>query len=143
MKKIKLSAVAFAELVVYIEDARSKESIAPVFKLADLAQLYRSRLQQLGVISETRMHTTRLKQKLLARFPDMRAQIKGRDVLLAFDEDVGHAISKACDYDDDDDAVLLARAAQIVRRTCLIQVSSLVCSMKIAKKILCHLCCLH
>lgn len=112
----KILAVVFAELVVYIEDARSKESIAPVFKLADMAQLYRSRLQQLGVISETRMHTTRLKQKLLARFPDMRAHSKGRDILLAFDEDVGHAINKACEYDDDDDAILLARATQIVRR---------------------------
>ena len=111
-----MDAIVFAELVMYIEEARFEESTTPVFKLADMAQLYSLRLQQLGVTNEKRMHTTRLKQRLLACFPDMRAQSKGRDVLLAFDEDVGYALSKACEQDCDSDAVHLARAAQIVRR---------------------------
>ena len=35
---------------------------------------------------------------------------------MAFEEDVGAAVAKACELDSDNDAVHLARAAQIVRR---------------------------
>ena len=111
-----ISGIVFAELVMYMEEARLEASTAPVFKLADMAQLYMSRMEQFGVVSDKRMHTTRLKQRLLANFPDLRAQSKGRDVILAFDKDIGAALGKACKQDSDSDAVHLARAAQIVRR---------------------------
>ena len=101
---------------MYIEEARLEATTAPVFKLADMAQLYMSRMQQFGVVSDKRMHTTRLKQRLLAHFPDMRAQSKGRDIMLVFDEDIGAALDRACEQDNDSDAVHLARAAKIVRR---------------------------
>ena len=53
-----MDAIVFAELVIYIEEARFEESTAPVFKLADMAELYSLRLQQLGVTvtNEKRMH---------------------------------------------------------------------------------------
>ena len=35
-----LHSIAFAELVAYMEDFRMEGSVAPVFKLADLAHLY-------------------------------------------------------------------------------------------------------
>lgn len=108
-----IAGVVFAELV---EEARFEASTAPVFKLADMAQLYTSRMHQFGVTSDKRMHTTRLKQRLLAHFPDLRAQSKGRDILLVFDEDIGVALGTACEQDSDSDAVHLARATQIVRR---------------------------
>ncbi len=111
-----ISGIVVAELVMYIEETRLETSTAPVFKLADLAHLYMSRMEQLGFVSDTRVNTTRLKQRLLAHFPDLRAQSKGRDVLLVFDEDIGAALGKACEQDSDSDAVHLARAAQIVRR---------------------------
>ncbi len=79
-----------------------------------MAKLYSLQLRQLGNTDEKRMHTTRLKHRLLARFPDMRAQSKGRDVLLVFDEDVGYALSKAFEQNSENDAVHVARAAQIV-----------------------------
>ena len=91
-------------------------STAPVFKLADMAQLYMSRMQQFGLTSDKRMHTTRLKHRLLAHFPAMRAQSKGRDIMLVFDELIGAALGKAYEQDSDSDAVHLAHAAQIVRR---------------------------
>ena len=59
-----------------------------MFKLAYLVELYLSRMQQLGVKLGTRVHSTRMKERLLAEFPDMRAHPKGRDVLLVFEEDV-------------------------------------------------------
>ena len=48
-------------------------------RLADLVQLYQSRMEQLGVQLDTRVHSTRLKQRLLAQFPDLREHTKGRE----------------------------------------------------------------
>ena len=76
---------------MYVEEVRLEASTVPVFKLADMAQLYMSRMQQFGLTSDKRMHTTRLKQRLLSHFPAMRAQSKGRDIMLVFDEDIGAA----------------------------------------------------
>ena len=101
---------------MYIEEMRQiDEERAPVFKLSNLAQLYTSRLEQLGVKRDVKVHTTRLKQRLLAHFTDMQAQKKGREVLLAFEEDIGTALAKVCEFDSDNDAIHLARAAKIVR----------------------------
>ena len=49
-----MSAVVFAELVLYIEETRQDEETAPVFKLSDLVHLpYQSRMEQLGVQRDT------------------------------------------------------------------------------------------
>ena len=106
----------FAELVPYIEEAMLDKETAQVFKLANLVELYQSRMQQLGVKLDTRVHSTRLKHRLLAQFPDMREHTKGRDVQLVSEEDVGAALTKVCELDSDNDVVLLARAAQTMRR---------------------------
>ncbi len=94
-KKETLSGIVFAELVMYIEEARLDRETAPVFKLSDLALLYNSRMEQLGLKLDVGVHTTRLKQRLLVQFPDMRAQKKGRDILLVFEEDISAALAKA------------------------------------------------
>ncbi|KAG7172779.1 hypothetical protein Hamer_G007018 [Homarus americanus] len=60
-----------------------------------------------------RVHSTRLKKRILAQFPNMQEHNKGRDILLAFEDDIGDALAKACEYDHDNDAVHLLRAAQI------------------------------
>lgn len=67
----------FTELVFHIEETREHDGTAPVFKLTVLAQLYKTRMEQLGVDVDTRVHSTRLKEGLLAEFPDMRAYTKG------------------------------------------------------------------
>ena len=46
----------------------------------------------------------------------MEAHKQGRDTVLISNEDVGTALSKACEHDADNDVVHLARAANIVRR---------------------------
>ncbi|XP_045131595.1 uncharacterized protein LOC123516404 [Portunus trituberculatus] len=53
---------------------------------------------------------------ILANFPDLKAYKEGRDILLAFDEDIGSALTKVCEKEYDDEAITLAKAAQIVRR---------------------------
>ena len=87
-----------------------------MFKLANLVELSQSRMQKLGLKLDTRVDSTRLKQRLLAQFPDMRTHTKGRDVLLIFEEDVGAALTKACELDSDNDVVHHERVAQTVRR---------------------------
>jgi len=111
-----MEAIAFAELVMYIEEQIDEEK-ASVFKLSDLyssIQVYIT-TEQLGIKTNERVHVTRLKQHLLAQFNDMRAQKKGRDVLMAFEEDIGPALAKACELDSDSDAIHLARVAKVVR----------------------------
>ncbi len=54
-------------------------------------KLYSTRLEQLGVKEHTRPHSTDLINRILAQIPDLRARREGRDVLLAFDEDIGPA----------------------------------------------------
>ena len=44
--------IAFAELVAFMEDINSDEDSAPVFKLVDIAQLYKVRLEQLCMTGE-------------------------------------------------------------------------------------------
>ncbi len=97
-----LHGIALA-LIVYIDEAQSDE-VSPVFRLADLMELYSARLKQLGLEKQVgRIHSTRLKERILAHLPGIRAHSEGRDVLLAFDTDVGLALRKACEKDSDDE----------------------------------------
>ena len=74
-KEREVSGIVFAELVLYmyIEEAMLDKETAHVFKLTTLVELYQSRMQQLGVKLDTRVHSTRLMQRLLAQFPDIHA----------------------------------------------------------------------
>ena len=117
-----LQGIALAELLAYIEDCRSESlenNQAPMFKLADLNQMYMTRLNDLGAETTSRMHSTRLKERILANIPDMQAHKQGRDVYLVFTDDVGLALKKALDSDYDEEAIVLAKAAEIVRRDIL------------------------
>jgi len=62
------------------------------------------------------IHCTCLKEKLIAAVPGLTAHTKGREVLLAFDEDIGPLICDAFCEDNDADAMCLARAAKTVRK---------------------------
>ncbi|KAJ8050258.1 hypothetical protein HOLleu_03392 [Holothuria leucospilota] len=90
--------------------------VAPIFRLSDLVYLHTARLEQLGIDVAGRVHSTDLKKRVLAYFPDMEAHKQGRDVVLISNEDVEPALRKACEHDADGDAVHLVRAASIVRR---------------------------
>ena len=82
-----------------------------MFRLADLANLYEERLTQLGS-SFAQVHSTRLKNKLLQKMPELEAHLKGRDVLLMFEKDIGPAIAFACDYND---TMHMAKTAGMIR----------------------------
>lgn len=50
--------VVLAELIAYIEDMRSNQTIAPVFKLSELKKLYLSKLQTYGILSDSRVNSS-------------------------------------------------------------------------------------
>lgn len=91
------------------------DETSPVFKLAELVHLYKSRMERLGIKHGGRVHTDRLKQKMLAHFLNMCAQHQAGDVLTAFNENPGDALAKASELDRDLHVVQLVRAVQIVR----------------------------
>ena len=112
---------ALAELLSYIEETRTESTYSiPIFKFADLAKLYTSHLKQLGVNILGRIHTTDLKNQIWSKFPDMQNHRQGRDILLAFDEDIGLALQRVFESDLDEEAISLSKAAKIVRRDLLI-----------------------
>ena len=83
-----LHGIAFTELVAFMEDLR-KVDIAPVFKLTDLAFMYKTQLEQLGADVEGWMHTSRLKERLLSVLPDLQTHSQGKCIILRFNEDIG------------------------------------------------------
>jgi len=83
--------------------------------MADMKNLYITRLNELG-LDQVQVHTTRLKDRILAAIPDLRSQTEGRDILLVYDEDIGTALKQACNDDCDSDALNLAKASNIIRR---------------------------
>ncbi|CAB4038770.1 Hypothetical predicted protein [Paramuricea clavata] len=111
--------IAFAELVSYIEDVQNDNIVAPVLYLADLISLYTKRLEQLGTSLSGRVHSTRLKNKILCYFPEMEAHSQGNKVILVFKDHIGTALRQMCDVYADSDAAHLARAAKIVRKDIL------------------------
>lgn len=120
--------IALAELVSYLKEKKeekhatvsnmkeNKDKKNPtVFILADLVKLYDMKLQQLGTVS-TKTNSTRLKDRILAQFSDLTSHTEGRNVLLAFEDDVGVLLKQASEKNYDDEAMYLAKAASIIRR---------------------------
>ena len=86
--------------------------VTPVFKLMDL-------IMRGWTHTSGRIHSTKLKNRILSYFPDMDIHKQGRDVVLICNEDNDTALKKACEGDTDMDAVHLAEAANLVRRDML------------------------
>ena len=86
----------------------------PVFKLSDLIK-HNSSLQDLGLTLQTRIRSTRFKQRLLAQSEDIAAYNEGREVMSAFNCDIGEVISTAASTNYDDDGYILAKAERILR----------------------------
>ena len=53
------------------------------------------------------------RQEYLSVFPDLRAHLQGRNVMLSFNDDIGDALKKACYHNSDNDAMHLAQAAKV------------------------------
>ena len=99
-----------------MKDTHIESDTAPVFRLAELARLYKTRQRLIGADVSYRFNNTHLKTRILAYQQDRQAYREGRNVLLAFSKDVGAALRQAYERDFDDEAWILSKAAKIVRR---------------------------
>ena len=86
-------AIALAELISFIEEIHQSENQSEhIFKLSNLMQLYRSKLEQFGGNMSERTHATLLKEKLLTQIPDLEARKGKYDIVLHFKYDVGETL---------------------------------------------------
>ena len=84
--------------------------------LKDLICLYTTRLNQLGLTVDKKVNSTDFKHRILLNIPDIQAHAQGKYIILAFESDIGQAIKRACDKSCDSEALILAKAANIVRK---------------------------
>ena len=84
------------ELISDVQNPKTEEPRKIVFKLSVLRKELCKRLKLQGVTAENpEMHPTRLKEKLIEAIPQLTAHIESREVLPAFEEDIGSLIPHA------------------------------------------------
>lgn len=105
-----------SQLLSFIEEERESKSMS-LFKMSELCKVYDSQFRELHCSYNKKVHTTRLKERLLHMVPNLQAQRQGKETVLIFDTDVSSLLNFARTLDDD--AFHLARAAQIVRKDIL------------------------
>ena len=114
-------SIALSEVITHLENSRMEmvENLeTPLLKLSDVTKVYHEKLQQFGIQINSRIHSTRLKEKLMANIPGLTAHKQGKEVLLIFKEDIGSALSISNDQSDEK-ALCLAQAAKIIREDIL------------------------
>ena len=103
---------AFVELISYIKKAMDSGIL---FKLSDIHSMYVDRLENLGL--KKLINKTRLKDRLLDRFPEAQVQCDGKNTVLIFREGMRSMLKEALmkgDYTEE--AFVLAKAACILRK---------------------------
>ena len=93
-KPQRLEGIAMAEVVTFIEESRKTGAELPTFRLADLAKIYTSALEQLGMKTTAKLNTYHLKKRIVHQVPSLEYFNKGHDVYLVFREDVGNTLQK-------------------------------------------------
>ena len=104
--------IAIAQVVDYIQ-AEQEKSDKPVL-LSKLSKLYQQKLKDLGM-SQQRINSHHLKNRMLALCPELKSYQEGKYVYLASDHDVANLL-KETSYSHDEDALILLKAASILRR---------------------------
>ena len=114
-----IHAQILAELALYMEQVANEEK-GTVFKLSELATIYKTRVQELGGHTPETIHTTKLKNRLMVQVDNLK-KFKGKNdhCYLCFDENVGDVLKSFYEMDWDDEAFILAEAAKILRRNVL------------------------
>ena len=80
--------------------------------------LYTNKIIYFGVSNEVAesVHTTSVKQQILEHFPSLVETKDGNSILLTLDREMGRALIEACKSTCLDDGIILAKAANIIRR---------------------------
>ena len=112
-----IHGTALAELAAFMQQEREAGNC--VFKMTDLALLYKSRIEYLGAIPPERVYTTRLKLRLLSNIDGLTESTYGKTTYLAFDNDLCDVFKRVYEKDFDEDAFILSQAATILRKSLL------------------------
>ena len=111
----KKEARAFVELLTYIEG--SVEEGKNFFKFSELRFLYESRLKDFGISKE--VNKVRFKEQILSHYPEAQAQSDGKNIILVFEKGMQQILKQAYNCNYEDDALVLSKAAKIVREDIL------------------------
>ena len=67
------------------------------------------------------MNKVKFKEQLVSHFPEAQVQNDGKNIILVFEKGMQQLLKQACScsYDHEDDALILAKAAKIIRRDIL------------------------
>ena len=111
--------MVLAELAAFMQQERDRLGGNCVFKMPDLAALYKKRFEDLGGVLPERVHSTRLKSRLLAHIDGLTESKRGKTTYLAFDDDLCDVFKTIYEKDFDEEAFVLSRAADILRKSLL------------------------
>ena len=108
------------QVLQYIEDtiAFSAKEAIPVFRLQDLMSMYKNQMLKYVALQKDaeRVHSTRLKLKLLEHVPGLCEAKDGRNVLFTLDR----AVFEACNKNKHNDRIIITKAAHILRKQLLL-----------------------
>ena len=93
-----------AELANYMEQMTSEERMH-AFKLVDLGCMYKERVRELGGYTPDRVHTTKLKNRLMAHVEGLREFKSTNYSYMTFDENVRTVLKSFFENNYDDEAV--------------------------------------
>ena len=110
--------IVLAELISYIEESQGESKSVLVFKITKLSEMYASILKHLGIVQPSALHSTRLKNRILASIPSLRAYQQGRDMLLAFNSNTGTAWQQVCENEKTLMQTTLQRQPLLLQRIC-------------------------
>ena len=85
-----LNGIVLAELASFME--QTANTVHGVLKLTELGKMYRDRLIELRGQAAERIHTARLKSRLLSHFEDLTEFKQGKNTFVAFNMEVGNAL---------------------------------------------------
>ena len=105
-----------SELAQYMEQVAKDGIKNNVLKLVDLVRLYKETVIELGGHTSEIVHTTTLKNRLLAHVENLREYKDKKFSDLTFDENVGTVLKSYSERNFDDEAFVLSEAAKILRR---------------------------
>lgn len=104
---------ALAELISYIND-ENESNDHKVFRLKDLVNLYKDRLNDMGVKTNY-VRSTSLKHRLLLHVPGLVEYPEGRDTFLTIVDSIGNILRKAYQKDEDEQHVNMMNIVQAIR----------------------------
>ena len=110
------------QVLQYIEDTIVflAEEAMPVFRLQDLTSIYKKQMLKHGALEKDakRVHSTRMRllKQLLEHVPGLCEAKDERNFLLTLDKEVGSAVLEACNSSTNDNGIIIAIAAHILRK---------------------------